>query len=169
PYNWTGTNAVFYGKKLWKLYPPGQDEYLYVMPDKKSEFPLNCYKYNSPIDAYNPDLKKYPKFSKARAISFEQRPGELLIIPPGWFHQAFNAVETIAVSSQVMNSQNYHIILEEIFKAGNIDRKILPSDFYQRAPIEQVMFVSNSLPSEVLQRGREVTKDILQQMGYPTK
>ena len=41
----------------------------------------------SPIDAYNPDLKKFPKFSKARAISFEQRPGELLIIPPGWFHQ----------------------------------------------------------------------------------
>ena len=41
----------------------------------------------SRVDAFNPDLKKYPKFSKARAISFEQRPGELLIIPPGWFHQ----------------------------------------------------------------------------------
>ena len=169
PFNWTGTNAVFYGKKHWKLYPPGQDEYLYVIPDRKSEFPLNCYKYNSPIDAYNPDLKKYPKFSEARAISFEQNPGELLIIPPGWFHQAFNAVETIAVSSQVMNSQNYHIILEEIFKAGNIDREILPSGFYQLPPIEQVIFVSNALPSSILQRGRDVTNDILQQMGYKTK
>ncbi|XP_028393862.1 F-box protein At1g78280-like isoform X2 [Dendronephthya gigantea] len=138
PYNWTGTNAVFYGKKLWKLYPPGQDEYLYVMPNKMSEFPLNCFKYNSPIDAYDPDVKKYPKFLKAREISFEQKPGELLIIPPGWFHQAFNAVETIAVSSQVMNSQNYDVVLEEIFKAGNVDRKTLPEDFYQLPPIEQI-------------------------------
>ena len=47
--------------------------------------------YYSPIDAYNPDLKKYPKFSKAQAISFEQNPGELLIIPPGWFHQVMYA------------------------------------------------------------------------------
>lgn len=46
--------------------------------------------YFSPIDAYNHDLKKYPKFSEARAISFEQGPGELLIIPPGWFHQVTN-------------------------------------------------------------------------------
>ena len=32
----------------------------------------------------------------------------------------------------------FSIILEEIFKAGNIDRKLLPSDFYQLPPIEQV-------------------------------
>jgi hypothetical protein len=47
---------------------------------------LFCFHY-SPIDAYNPDLKKYPQFSKAQGMSFEQNPGELLIIPPGWFHQ----------------------------------------------------------------------------------
>jgi hypothetical protein len=49
---------------------------------------VSCFVFiYSPIDAYNPDLKKYPKFSKARGMSFEQNPGELLIIPPGWFHQ----------------------------------------------------------------------------------
>jgi len=32
PYNWTGTNMVFSGIKLWKLYPPGQDNLLYVIP-----------------------------------------------------------------------------------------------------------------------------------------
>lgn len=167
PYNWTGTNAVFSGKKLWKLYPPGQDEYLYVIPNRKSEFPLNCFKYNSAVDAFNPDLKTYPRFAKARAISFVQKPGELLIIPPGWFHQAFNEVETIAVSSQIMNSQNFHIILEEIFKAGDIDRNKLPSDFSQMSPVDQVLIVIRYLPPRVIQRGKEVTADILKQMGYP--
>ncbi|XP_070566756.1 bifunctional arginine demethylase and lysyl-hydroxylase JMJD6-like isoform X2 [Ptychodera flava] len=46
PYNWTGTNAVLKGIKRWKLYPPGQDHYLYVMEDQRSGFPLDCYKYN---------------------------------------------------------------------------------------------------------------------------
>ena len=32
----------------------------------------------------------------------------------------------------------FSIILEEIFKAGNIERKLLPSDFYDLPPIEQV-------------------------------
>ena len=31
---------------LIQLYPPGQDEYLYIMKDKRSGFPLDCYKYN---------------------------------------------------------------------------------------------------------------------------
>ena len=59
------------------------------------------------MDAFDPDFEKYPKFAKARAIEFSQHPGELLIIPTGWFHQAYNAMETMAVSSQVMNTANY--------------------------------------------------------------
>jgi hypothetical protein len=34
----------------------------------------------------------------------------------------------------------FSIILEEIFKAGNIDRKLLPNDFYQLPAIDQVSF-----------------------------
>lgn len=41
----------------------------------------------SPIDAFNPDYKQYPKFRRAQAISFTQQAGDLLIIPTGWFHQ----------------------------------------------------------------------------------
>ena len=36
PYNWTGTNMVFEGIKKWKLYPPGQDDLLYVIGHGKS-------------------------------------------------------------------------------------------------------------------------------------
>merc|ERR1711976_1023878 len=105
------------------MYPPGQDHLMYVMKGQKSGFPLDCFKYNSPVDAYEPDFVKYPLFAKTEVIEFDQRPGELLIIPTGWFHQAYKAEETIAVSGQLMNTNNYRILLEEILKPGNIDRK----------------------------------------------
>ncbi|XP_077978320.1 uncharacterized protein LOC144433821 isoform X2 [Glandiceps talaboti] len=137
PYNWTGTNAVLKGIKRWKLYPPGQDEYLYVFEDQKSGFPLDCYKYNSPIDTHDVDWKKYPKFKDARAIEFDQYPGEILLIPTGWFHQAFNVKETMAISSQVMNTNNYRILLEEILKADNLGDQELPDDLDTLSPRQQ--------------------------------
>ena len=70
-----------------QLYPPGQDHFLSVMPGKTSGFPLDSTKYNSPIDAYEPNLEKHPLFVKATAIEFDQLPGELLFISTGWFHQ----------------------------------------------------------------------------------
>ncbi|XP_074654452.1 bifunctional arginine demethylase and lysyl-hydroxylase JMJD6-like [Tubulanus polymorphus] len=168
PYNWTGTNAVFKGRKRWKLYPPGQDEYLYPVEGRKSNFPLDCYKYNSPIDAFGfIDPNKYRKFKKAKAIEFDQLPGELLFIPTGWYHQAFNVEETVAVSSQFMNVNNFKVVLEEIFKAGNLPRDRLPPNFDRISPEQQVRVVMQKLPSKILKRGRELNKDLNEQMKHP--
>lgn len=173
PYNWTGTNAVISGRKMWKLYPPGQDHLLYVISKKNSGFPLNCKKYNSPIDTFNPNLKKYPRFKEARVIEFEQQPGEILFIPTGWFHQAYNPVETIAISSQVMNSQNYRVVLEEIFKGNkkHIPRKGWQPGFDELSPKEQVEEVLSKVPQSIIKKGKEVTRDMLRQLeeGYGKK
>ena len=48
--------------------------------------PSAC-EFSSPIDAFNPDYKQYPKFRQAKAISFTQEAGDHFIIPTGWFHQ----------------------------------------------------------------------------------
>ncbi|XP_022082618.1 F-box protein At1g78280-like isoform X2 [Acanthaster planci] len=164
PYNWTGTNAVIKGVKQWKLYPPGQDEHLYILPDRMSGFPLKSYKYNSPVDAFDPDLNRYPNFVKAEAVEFTQYPGELLIIPTGWFHQAYNTEETIAVSGQVMNRANYRMVLEEIFKAGNVNVESLPSSFSDMAPVDQVRTVMEAIPQSILDEGRRVTELALNQV-----
>lgn len=52
-----------------------------------SGFPLDCPKYQSKIDTFDYDEKKYPLFKKAKYIEFDQLPGEMLFIPTGWFHQ----------------------------------------------------------------------------------
>ncbi|XP_064641913.1 uncharacterized protein LOC135496484 [Lineus longissimus] len=166
PYNWTGTNAVLKGIKRWKLYPPVQDEHMYLYENRLSNFPLDCFKYNSPVDAFDPEsVAKYPKFKNTKAIMFDQHPGELLIIPTGWFHQAYNVEETIAISSQVMNDNNYKIILEEIFKAGNLPRKSLPPNFYSLSPLHQVRVVMQQIPRKILDHGRDVTRKILKEIN----
>lgn len=169
PYNWTGTNAVLSGRKMWKLYPPGQDHLLSVRRNQRCGFPLDCMKYNSPIDAYNPDFKKFPEFRQARAISFTQEAGELLIIPTGWFHQAFNPVETMAISSQVMNSQNYKLVLEEIYKAGEVDPKNLPKHFHSLSAKQQVEAVVKIIPRDVISKGKMVTESLLNQLKWDGK
>merc|ERR1711934_160689 len=104
---------VFTGRKKWKLFPPGQDHLLYVKKDVMSGFPLQCPKYNSPIDAFAPDLARYPAFKHAHALECTQRRGEIMIIPTGWFHQAYNDEETMAVSSQVIGERSSPIAMEE--------------------------------------------------------
>ena len=49
----------------------------------------------SPVDAFNPNYKKYPKFRKAQYIEVEQFRGELLIIPTGWYHQVCTLTKMI--------------------------------------------------------------------------
>ena len=49
----------------------------------------------SPVDSFNPNYKKYPKFRKAEYIEVEQFRGELLIIPTGWYHQVCTLTKMI--------------------------------------------------------------------------
>ncbi|GAB1609539.1 F-box protein At1g78280-like [Argonauta hians] len=156
PYNWTGTNAVLKGTKKWKLFPPGQDHSLYVIPELRCGFPLECRKYNSKVDAFSPDFEKYPMFRAAKSIEFEQKSGELLIIPTGWYHQAYNLEETLAISGQTMNSHNYLAVLEEIIKVGNLQRQVVPDNFRQLSVRQQVRSILKSLPHQVLLQGRRV-------------
>ncbi|XP_071109711.1 uncharacterized protein [Haliotis cracherodii] len=170
PYNWTGTNAVIKGKKRWKLFPPGQDHLLSVKSNKMCGFPLECRKYNSPIDTFDSeDYNKYPLYKRAHYIEFDQNPGEFLVIPAGWFHQAYNVEETIAVSGQFMNRNNYLVILEEILKADNLKRSRLPAHFHTLLPPDQVKVFMSLLPQKLLAHGKEVTSKIIKQVENVNK
>jgi hypothetical protein len=163
PYNWTGTNAVLKGRKKWKLFPPGQDHLLYVRKNQHCGFPLDCFKYNSEVDAFDPDYDMYPLFAKAKYIEFEQLPGELLMIPTGWFHQAYNPEECLAISSQVYNSQNVEMVTEEILKVGEVQRSKIPDDFDTYDPKQKVEALVKAIPSSIRKKGKEVTENIASQ------
>lgn len=66
-------------KRVW-LYPPDQSHFLYVRPwyGRTPFFSL--------VDARKPDLNRFPKFKRARAVEFTLDPGDMLFIPVQWWH-----------------------------------------------------------------------------------
>ncbi|XP_033107148.1 HSPB1-associated protein 1-like, partial [Anneissia japonica] len=130
---------------------------------------LQSLSEKTPVDAFNPDLKTYPLFRHAKAIEFDQKPGELLIIPTGWFHQAYNDDETMAVSSQVMNSGNYEIVIEEILKANEVLKDKLPQTFDDMTPVQKVNTLMRLMPKDILDRGREVNAEALNEIHKGTR
>ena len=124
PYNWTGTNGVIFGQKYWKLYPPGEPdvvEGLYGEGHEASSY-INSPHYFSPLDAFAPDIRRYPKFLEAEkhVLRAVQKPGELMLIPSGWWHMAYNPVETLAFSSQFLNLQNYRPAIYGVLSGNEV-------------------------------------------------
>lgn len=87
-------NAVISGRKRWFFYPPEDQHYL----------------YDGKVDAFNPDLTKYPLFAKAKSLTCIQNPGEIIFIPSGWWHQVVNERNGIALSENFVNETNYKMV-----------------------------------------------------------
>ncbi|VDI77399.1 Hypothetical predicted protein [Mytilus galloprovincialis] len=99
------------------------------------------------------DSTKYPHFDKAQYLEVTVTAGEMLIIPKGWYHQAFNEKATLAIFSQIMNRNNYLAVLEEIIKGENISRKNLPAYFNTLLPSDQVRNNYLALLEEIIKGG----------------
>jgi ribosomal protein L16 Arg81 hydroxylase len=44
-------------------------------------------------------LSKFPELPKARGIAFEVGPGDVLYLPPFWFHQVESLDDSISLSA----------------------------------------------------------------------
>ena len=163
PYNWTGSNALLVGKKSWKLYPPGQDHLLYPRPNALCGSPLNCHKYQSRVDAFAYEYtdilrRKFPEFGNARAWSATQAPGELMMIPPGWFHQVQNDEESLAVASQAWTDDGFEATFAEIAKfPGNAPG----FDYLERglSRREKLAKLLSAIPDAVVESARRQVAD----------
>ncbi|KAI5636379.1 cupin-like domain-containing protein [Phthorimaea operculella] len=78
------------GEKQLFLYSPKDSEYVYP---HEHELLGNTAR----IDPRNPDLEKYPNYKNATAYYCVLRPGQMLYIPPKWWH----FVESLSVSFSV--------------------------------------------------------------------
>ena len=61
-----------YGEKRFTVFPKGQEELLYPIPDDP---------WRSEINIFEPDFQKYPKYKDATPVHFVVGPGETLFIP----------------------------------------------------------------------------------------
>jgi len=57
----------------------------------------------SAVDSFEVDyIKRFPLMAKAKYLEFDQFPGDLLIIPTGWFHQVINLVQVFSTGALYM-------------------------------------------------------------------
>ena len=131
PFNWTGSNALLVGRKEWKLFPPGQDHKLYPIKGARCGSPLDCYKYESHVDAFSTDRRHQRKYKRFRTAEYQQgmqTVGDLVLIPPGWYHQVKNVEESVAVASQTWSDDAFDVTWQEIVKfPGNVIQSKMPS------------------------------------------
>jgi len=70
------------GRKKFTLYSPDQAAALYVMRAYNNH--QRCW-----VRPEAPDYQRYPAFAQARPIEVCVHPGELLVLPVGWFHAVY--------------------------------------------------------------------------------
>lgn len=81
-----------YGKKRIFLFSPNQSKYMY--PSDKFDNGAVC----SQVDFWNIDDKKFPNFNKSSYIEIILYPGQIISIPPYWWHAVENIGTNVAIS-----------------------------------------------------------------------
>ena len=75
-----GMSAHMIGRKRWLLFSPDQVDLCYPEAGTVEAF-QRCR-----VDPIQPNLKAHPRFAEARVIDAVIEPGEILLVPVGWFH-----------------------------------------------------------------------------------
>lgn len=86
-------NALFRGTKRWHFYSPEQAPLM----------------YRGAVNAFEPDLERFPRFSLARPLIHTQTAGEVMFTPSGWWHAVRNEDVTLALSENFVNGTNCRV------------------------------------------------------------
>lgn len=89
--------AQVFGRKRVRLYAPAQEHALYAWDA------FNFFRPCS-VDVVAPNLDRFPRFTDAQGIDVVLAPGDLLIIPTGWFHCVW-ALDNVLSISRVMSDE----------------------------------------------------------------
>eukprot|EP01100_Stratorugosa_tubuloviscum_P005992 TRINITY_DN261_c0_g1_i1.p1 TRINITY_DN261_c0_g1~~TRINITY_DN261_c0_g1_i1.p1 ORF type:complete len:527 (+),score=221.65 TRINITY_DN261_c0_g1_i1:62-1642(+) len=105
-------NALISGRKRWALYPP------HICPPnvKATQDEDGEISYNSPY-VVKWLLQTYPTLpAQWKPIEVIQEPGEIIWVPSGWWHMVLNLTETIAVTQNFVNRNNWRAALADLIK-----------------------------------------------------
>ncbi|KAN0009004.1 hypothetical protein ACTFIU_008894 [Dictyostelium citrinum] len=110
-------NSLISGRKRWLMYPPNFTPYTVESDDVVDKI------YGSPPSLLWL-LEVYPYIPPDyRPIECIQEPGETIFVPGGWWHMVLNMEQSIAVTQNFCNSQNFDDVCSDL---ANDDKK----DYY---------------------------------------
>ena len=85
-------NVQVYGRKRWVLFAPGQSANVYYR--QRRDLPVIF----SPVDMSDPDPVRFPRVQSAPRHDFVLEAGEVLYLPPGWWHYVESLSDSINVN-----------------------------------------------------------------------
>ncbi|KAH9923841.1 Clavaminate synthase-like protein [Fomitopsis serialis] len=101
-----GTFTPLHRDKRWWLFPPEQTKFLLR---KGAEEHLE-----TAFDVRHVNQADFPKFSEAKPIVVEQKDGETIFVPSGWYHQVENITECVSINHNWCNSVNLPSLYESM-------------------------------------------------------
>jgi hypothetical protein len=72
--------------------------------------------YKGRVDPEQPDLERFPLLERATAYECVIEPGELLFMPPGWWHQVRSLEKSIVLSHSFFNGVNVNEHLTSLLR-----------------------------------------------------
>eukprot|EP01132_Coremiostelium_polycephalum_P005258 gene5258-6544_t len=101
-------NSLLVGRKRWLLYPPSITPIGVALEDIDEKF------YGS-LPSLLWLLEIYPFLPPdQKPIEVIQNPGETIFVPGGWWHMVLNMEESIAVTQNYCDTQNFRNVCEEL-------------------------------------------------------
>lgn len=117
-------NLLVHGRKRWLLYPP-------------TTFPPVDYPTFLSVGEWLADI--YPTLSKdERPIEFEQRAGEALYIPEGWYHSAVSLQETVGLASKSKRPASKALAAWWLANSAMPHKRVRPPDTEARPGIPSI-------------------------------
>ena len=83
--------AQIHGRKRVRLYAPAQEGAVYALDAFNTYRPCR-------VDVAAPDLTRFPRFAGALGVDVMLEPGDLLVIPTGWFHCVWALDHVLSIS-----------------------------------------------------------------------
>ncbi len=103
--------AVISGKKQVILFSPDQQGFLYS--DKQ-------------VDAFNPDLERFPLYKNAKPVECTLNQGEIIYIPPDWSHHVKNIEDSITLQHNSVDHWNSELVFQSFVEMSPIKGHLLP-------------------------------------------
>jgi hypothetical protein len=103
--------AQIHGRKRVRLYAPAQEGAVYALEA------FNMYR-PCRVDVAAPDLTRFPRFAAALGVDVMLEPGDLLVIPTGWFHCVW-ALDHVLSISRFADDENAATLLDGTLSRSN--------------------------------------------------
>ncbi|ASC71027.1 hypothetical protein XM38_019760 [Halomicronema hongdechloris C2206] len=115
-----GLHIDSYDLPAWVALTSGRKKIIFFSPDQGD------FLYGGEVNAFSPNLNQFPLYAHAKPIEAVLEPGEVIYIPPRWWHQVKNLEDSISLNTNILNECNSELAFQSFRDIAPIKGRLLP-------------------------------------------